>query len=120
MSVAYGNSSVAAPFTSKGYLITIGTPIMFANTNANALNTEIFQWYDATSSTSQKLWTMDGEGTLQAHLSTTLGAGDCDADAEVGRMRRYAKDANNITLCGCQKVGGAFGWAAVITGGDCT
>lgn len=52
--------------------------------------------------------------------STTIPAGDCDADAEVGRMRRYAKDANNITLCACQKVGGVFGWAAVPTGGDCT
>lgn len=120
LSIAYGNASVAAPFTSKAYLVTIGTPMMLGNTSANALNTEIIQVYDATSTTQQKLWTIDGEGTLQSHLSTTIGAGDCDADAEVGRIRRYAKDASNITLCGCQKVGGAFGWAAIIEGGDCT
>lgn len=64
--------------------------------------------------------TIYGDGAYHWKTSSSIPSGDCDADAEVGRVRRYAKDANNITLCGCQKVGGTFGWAAVITGGDCT
>lgn len=58
-------------------------------------------------------------GGVHIQDSDDIDAGDCDADAEVGRIRRYAKDASNITLCTCQKVGGVFGWAGPV-GGDCT
>lgn len=66
--------------------------------------------------------TFEDFGEVRIHRNATGGVTgtDCDADAEVGRIRRYSKDANNITLCVCQKVGSAFGWAAMGAGGDCT
>lgn len=66
--------------------------------------------------------TFEDFGEVRLHRNATGGVTgtDCDANDEVGRIRRYSKDANNITLCVCQKVGGAFGWAAAVAGGDCT
>jgi hypothetical protein len=63
---------------------------------------------------------LDGDYVEVAEQRTALVAGDCDADAEVGRMTKYKKDANNITVCACSKVGAAFAWVAFATGGDCT
>lgn len=94
----------------------------FRNSGVGAITNLFLQtgdFYISDSSGNVTLRAVQGGG-IALEKSQTIPAGDCDADAEVGRIRRYAKDASNITLCGCQKVGGAFGWAALPAGGDCT
>lgn len=108
-----GDTNVAGYFTLAGGTPTLTNGALVANnasTGSDILRAE---------SNGTSVFRAVDEG-IHMEKNVSIPAGDCDADAEVGRVRRYAKDANNITLCGCQKVGGVFGWAAVITGGDCT
>jgi hypothetical protein len=60
----------------------------------------------------------DGSGSIQ--FTGAAGAlPPCAADANYGKFFNYFKDINNVFICFCQKVGGAYSWVG-LGGASCT